>query len=109
MAANAAKSSSRRFARFDAPFVSRGRQRRPRQLMPADMATLFTTNLSVSTTAWWLEKGSAYSPEQMATWFLDFLLYGYPGVLGLDAPSSEEKKSLAETSKLKSERTMKTT
>ena len=44
--------------------------------------TLFS-NLLISTLAWWLEGGKQYSPEQIASWFLDLAINGYVYMLGL--------------------------
>ncbi len=51
--------------------------------MPRKIAMTLAANLLISTVAWWLESGTEYSPQQMASWFLDLAINGYVRVLGL--------------------------
>lgn len=34
-------------------------------------------NLLVGMISWWLENGRPYTPEQMASWVIRFMAYGY--------------------------------
>jgi len=56
----------------------------PRQTkVPTKVAVTLMSTLLISTVAWWLERGSEYSPEQIASWFLEIAINGYVHVLGL--------------------------
>jgi AcrR family transcriptional regulator len=52
--------------------------------MPEELVLVFAVETFLGVVAWWLERGLAHSPRQMATWFIDFLFVGYFGVFGLD-------------------------
>ncbi|HUI88837.1 MAG TPA: TetR/AcrR family transcriptional regulator [Anaerolineales bacterium] len=59
-------------------------KKKPRQTkMPMKVAITLVSTLFVHTVAWWLEYGRAYSPEQMAGWFLELVVNGYLDALGL--------------------------
>lgn len=62
------------------PGVKRGQE-----MMPREVALVFTANLLVSTLTWWLESEASYSPHEVATWFRRFLFSGYPHALGFDS------------------------
>ncbi len=51
--------------------------------MPRDIAMTLMANLLTSTLSWWLESGQAYSPQQVASWFLGLAIHGYVYELGL--------------------------
>jgi AcrR family transcriptional regulator len=51
--------------------------------IPRTVAITLGSNLILSTVTWWLEYGKDYSPQQMASWFLEFVLHGYVRVIGL--------------------------
>jgi AcrR family transcriptional regulator len=56
----------------------------PRQTkIPMKVAITLVSTLFVSTIAWWLESGREYSPEQIASWFLEIVINGYVDALGL--------------------------
>ncbi|MCL4487277.1 MAG: TetR/AcrR family transcriptional regulator [Chloroflexi bacterium] len=54
-----------------------------RSQVPRKVAMTLMSNMLISTVAWWLESGQAYSPGQMVSWFLDLAINGYVRVLGL--------------------------
>jgi len=51
--------------------------------IPRDVAITFTSNLLISTIAWWLDSKPQYSPEQIVSWFLTLAIDGYVEALGL--------------------------
>ena len=55
----------------------------PEMGIPRTVAITLASTLLISTVTWWLENGKQYSPKQMASWFLEFVLNGYVRVLGL--------------------------
>lgn len=55
----------------------------PEMGIPRTVTITLASNLLLSTITWWLEKGKEYTPQQMASWFLEFALHGYVRVLGL--------------------------
>jgi AcrR family transcriptional regulator len=51
--------------------------------MPRMVRLTLASNLLLSTITWWLESGKEYSPKQMASWFVEFVMHGYVRILGL--------------------------
>ncbi len=51
--------------------------------IPRKVAMILAANSLISTLAWWLESGKEYSPQQMASWFLELAINGYVHGLGL--------------------------
>ncbi len=67
------------------------RQPSSRYRMPAEVAIAAVAKAFLGMVMWWLEEELQHSPEQMATWFLRFALYGYYHALGFDAFLSPEE------------------
>jgi hypothetical protein len=55
----------------------------PEMGIPRTVAITLASNLLISTLTWWLEYGKQYSPKQMVSWFLDFVINGYVHIFGL--------------------------
>lgn len=73
------------------------RQPSNRYRMPSEIAIAAVSNVFIGMVTWWLEGEQQRTPEQMATWFLRFTLYGYYHALGFDAfLSSEETQRISE-------------
>jgi AcrR family transcriptional regulator len=51
--------------------------------IPKLVGLTLASNLLLSTIIWWLENGQEYSPKQMASWFIEFVMHGYVRILGL--------------------------
>lgn len=50
--------------------------------IPRMVGLTLASNLLLSTITWWLENGKEYSPKQMASWFVEFVMHGYVRILG---------------------------
>jgi AcrR family transcriptional regulator len=53
---------------------------------PIEFIVACVTNLLLGTISWWLEAGRPYSPEQMASWLVNFIARGYLYTIGNPAP-----------------------
>ena len=50
--------------------------------IPEEVAIAFAIELLLGIIGWWLEGNLQYSPEQIASWFIDFISFGYFHALG---------------------------
>lgn len=59
-------------------------QQPPQPRIPKEVRAALLAGLLVGALSWWLEDGAAYSPPEMARWFLRFAVRGYYHSIGLD-------------------------
>jgi AcrR family transcriptional regulator len=50
---------------------------RQRAAAPPEINYALSANLIISSLAWWLDEGQAYSGQEMASWIRAFLIHGY--------------------------------
>ncbi len=55
----------------------------PDSEIPRKVVMTLLSTLLISAIAWWLESGKEYSPQQIASWFLEMTVNGYAHALGV--------------------------
>jgi hypothetical protein len=59
--------------------------------MPQELPVILFSHVLIGSIVWWLESEKNYTPEQMAIWFLRFMLHGYVYARGSEAHTPPDK------------------
>ncbi len=60
--------------------------------MPQELPIILFSHVLIGAIVWWLESEKSYTPKQMATWFLRFMLHGYVYARGFEERAPLDKR-----------------
>jgi AcrR family transcriptional regulator len=68
-----------------------GPTRQNEPAMPQELPAILLSHVLIGAIVWWLESENSYTPKQIATWFLRFMLHGYVYARGFEAHTLPDK------------------